>query len=440
MLREIIAQNRRGDAGGVCSVCSAHPWVLEEALAEAQASGGLALIESTSNQVNQYGGYTGQTPADFAAGVRAMAGRAGLAPERLLLGGDHLGPHPWRREPAGRAMEEACRLVQDCVRAGYVKIHLDASMPLGGDPPGALDPEIAAARAARLCQAAEEADGRGRLLYVIGTEVPIPGGEQAAAGPPEVTPPGRMRFTLESHEAAFRQLGLEAAFERVIGLVVQPGVEFGAEQVFDYDRQRARALSAALPAWPELVYEAHSTDYQRPQALAEMVEDHFAILKVGPWLTFAMREAVLALEAVEREWLGERRGVELSRVWETVEEAMRRDPRHWRDYYRGEEEALRRARKYSYSDRVRYYWPEPDVQAALARLVSNLRASPPPLPLVSQFLPAEYEAIREGSLANEPLSLIRRRIGGVLRIYRQACRAATFGPARNASPTPSRTP
>lgn len=425
MLREIIAQNRRGQGGGVCSVCSAHPWVLEATLLEARESGGVALIESTSNQVNQYGGYTGQTPAQFATGLRAMAERAGLSPDRLFLGGDHLGPHPWRREPAERAMEEGCRLVAECVRAGYVKIHLDASMPLGGDPAGALEPEVAAERAARLCLAAEQAGGGGPLLYVIGTEVPVPGGEQSSGGPPEVTRPEDMRLTLELHEAAFRRLGLEAAFERVVGLVVQPGVEFGSEEIFDYSRERARALSAALPARPELVYEAHSTDYQRPRALAEMVEDHFAILKVGPWLTFAMREAVVALEAVEQEWLGARAGAQLSRVWETVEEAMQRDVRHWRDYYKGTEAELRLARKYSYSDRVRYYWPDPRVQAALALLVRNLREHAPPLTLISQFLPAEYEAVREGALASEPVSLVRHRIGHVLRLYREACRPAS---------------
>lgn len=440
MLREIIAQNRRGQGGGVCSVCSAHPWVLEATLLEARETGGVALIESTSNQVNQYGGYTGQTPAQFAAGLRAMAERAGLVPDRLVLGGDHLGPYPWRTEPVTRAMEEGCRLVEECVRAGYQKIHLDASMPLGDDPPGALDPEVAAERAARLCRAAEQAGGNGPLLYVIGTEVPVPGGEQSTGGPPEVTRPEDMRLTLELHEAAWRKLGLEAAFERVVGLVVQPGVEFGSEEIFDYNRERARALSAALPAWPELVYEAHSTDYQRPRALAEMVEDHFAILKVGPWLTFAMREAVLALEAIEQEWLGGRRGVQLSRVWEALEEAMQRDERHWRDYYRGTEAELRLARKYSYSDRVRYYWPDPGVQAALALLVRNLREHPPPLSLISQFLPAEYEAMREQTLANEPVSLIRHRIGRVLRLYREACLPATPAPAPSASPTPSRTP
>lgn len=442
MLRQIVQANRRGGAVGVCSVCSAHPWVLSAALAEARRDGTFALIESTSNQVNQHGGYTGQTPAAFAASLRRLAAEVGLEPDRLLLGGDHLGPYPWRRRPAREAMAEACRLVRDCVLAGYVKIHLDASMPCADDGLR-IDPELAAERAAELCEAAEAASSerRGsRPLYVIGTEVPAPGGEQTAAEPLAVTSPDDARATLELHRQAFVRRGLEDAFERVIGLVVQPGVDFSAVDVHDYDRARATALRDSLPAAPELVYEAHSTDYQLPRALREMVEDHFAILKVGPWLTFALREAVLALSAIEQEWLGGRRGVELSRVWEALEAAMLADPSHWRNYYTGTEDERRLARKYALSDRVRYYWAVPEVQAEVGRLLGNLRAAPPPSTLISQFLPAQYEALREGELDADPLALIEHRIAQVLRVYAAACRPATTGRAPNASPTPSRTP
>ena len=50
-----------------------------------------------------------------------------------MLGGDHLGPYVWRAEPADEAMAKARDLVRDYVAAGYTKIHLDASMRLGGD-------------------------------------------------------------------------------------------------------------------------------------------------------------------------------------------------------------------------------------------------------------------------------------------------------------------
>ncbi|MFB3828353.1 MAG: class II D-tagatose-bisphosphate aldolase non-catalytic subunit [Bryobacteraceae bacterium] len=412
VLIDVVRRNRAGHPAGMFSVCSANPWVLRAA-----ADFELVCIESTSNQVNQFGGYTGQTPAGFAAMVRA------IKPHGLILGGDHLGPYPWRGEPAADAMEKACELVRQCVRAGYSKIHLDASMSCGGDPAGALDERVIAARTAQLCRAAEEArEGGAPPLYVVGTEVPAPGGEPAEGEPPAVTRPEDIARTLYEMEGAFRAAGLEDAWTRVIGLVVQPGVEFGDTVIFDYDRGRARALAAGLPQRPELVYEAHSTDYQTSRALGEMVQDHFAILKVGPWLTFAFRECVFALSAIEREWLGGRRGVRLSRVRETLEAAMLANPAHWKPYYRGDDHALALARMYSFSDRCRYYWPDPAVRAELDLLMANLSAAPMPLALVSQYLPEQYRRVRAGVITNGPEEFVRDRIGAVLEIYSGVCR------------------
>src|SRR5208282_2676533 len=72
-LAEILQQNRAGQAVGVFSICSANRHVLEAGMIQAKRDNRLLLIESTSNQVNQFGGYTGQTPADFAAFVRELA-------------------------------------------------------------------------------------------------------------------------------------------------------------------------------------------------------------------------------------------------------------------------------------------------------------------------------------------------------------------------------
>ena len=56
------------------------------------------------------------------------------------------------------------------------------------------------------------------------------------------------------------------------------------------------------------------------------MKNHFAILKVGPWLTFALREAVFALANIEEEWLSGRKGFTTSRVRETLDEAMLANP------------------------------------------------------------------------------------------------------------------
>ncbi len=424
-LPEMIHRNRRGEKVGVYAVCSAHPSVIATAVRQAVEDESVLHIESTSSQVNQFGGYSGQTPSQFAKFVHCVAQSAGLPRERVLLGGDHLGPYPWRGEPAAVAMDKACELVRACVLAGYSKIHLDASMACADDKKS-LHERTVAQRAAFLCRAAESAfndlpPGSSSLLYVIGTEVPAPGGESAAGTPPTVSSANQIHHTLELFHAGFAEQNVTAAWDRVIGLVVQPGVEFGENVIFDYDRQKASALSSALPMDPALVYEAHSTDYQRPSALAQMVEDHFAILKVGPWLTFAFREVVFALSAIEREWLAHRKGVHLSQVREALEAAMLRNPVYWRSHYRGSEDELRLARSYSYSDRCRYYWGDATVQQELTKLRANLDASSPPLTLVSQYLPKEYEAIRSGRLRANSEDMIQEHIRAVLRVYAAAC-------------------
>ena len=427
-LQEIIRRNRIGERVGVYAVCSAHPSVIAAAVQQAVDDESVLHVESTSSQVNQLGGYTGQTPFQFTAFVHSAAQQAGLPPDRVLLGGDHLGPYPWRKQPSAVAMQNACELVRACVLAGYNKIHLDASMACADDNKNGPDERVIAQRAAILCRAAEGAfeelpSGSHAPLYVIGTEVPAPGGELVPGAPPAVSSADQIPRTLETFRAAFAEQNVINAWERVIGMVVQPGVEFGESLIFDYDRQKAKALSSALPKHPPLVYEAHSTDYQKPSALAQMVEDHFAILKVGPWLTFAFREAVFALSAIEREWLAHRSGVRLSQVREALEAAMLRNPDYWRSYYHGSEDEIRLARVYSYSDRCRYYWGDAHVQGELAQLHSNLEASPPALTLVSQYLPMEYEAIRSGRLRATADDMIQEHIRIVLRIYAEACQA-----------------
>jgi len=430
-LTALLQAHRNGKSVGIYSLCSANRYVLEAGIEQAKQDGSLLLIESTPNQVNQFGGYTGQTPSDFAQFIGQLAATEDFPSERIILGGDHLGPHVWRKESSKEAMEKARVLVRDSVRAGYAKIHLDTSMRCADDPGdrhSALRDETVSERAAELCAAAEEASKeRGEEfpapLYVIGTEVPIPGGELAEGKAPEVTRVDALQKTLEVAKRAFEARGLESAWERVVAVVVQPGVEFGDASVFAYDRKKAEALSTfALKHWHG-VYEAHSTDYQPAAALQQLVNDHFAILKVGPWLTFAFREAVFALAALEEEWLAPRRGVRVSRVREELDQAMVENPSFWKNYYRGDETAIRLARRYSYSDRSRYYWPVPRVAAALDRLIANLAADPPPNSMMSQFLPRQGEMVLNGCLRHSPKELIRSKVREVLEVYATACGA-----------------
>jgi D-tagatose-1,6-bisphosphate aldolase subunit GatZ/KbaZ len=425
---EVVKANRDGKRRGITSICSANRFVLQAAMIEARESGNMVCIESTSNQVNQFGGYSGMSASDFAGFVSGIANGTGFPPEWILLGGDHLGPFPWQEEPARASMAKAAELVRTCVLAGYTKIHLDTSMRCADDPGGAgapLSEETATERAALLCEIAEHAyamrpAGSPAPLYVIGTEVPVPGGEQEDSRI-QITRTGDLQRTIELTRRAFRTRGLDSAWKRVVAVVVQPGVEFGDATIVEYDRAKARELSSCIKGIDRLVYEAHSTDYQTRLSLRRMVEDHFAILKVGPWLTFAAREALFAIEAMEVEWLSGRRGMKLSGLRRALEEAMLENPRHWQKYYRGGEVDLRFARSFSFSDRCRYYWPQPGVQQAVQRLLQNLSEHTVPLTLLSQFMPDQYEAVRDARLTAHPMDLVRDRIARVLALYADAC-------------------
>ncbi|MGO9037806.1 MAG: D-tagatose-bisphosphate aldolase, class II, non-catalytic subunit [Steroidobacteraceae bacterium] len=419
-LRKIIAQHKAGRSVGVYCACSAHPLVIEAALKQVRRHSGSVLIEATSNQVNQDGGYTGMRPAEYSRFVLAIAARLGIPQEQVQLGGDHLGPNCWQDLPAEDAMARSEQLIADYIAAGFRKMHLDCSMSCAGDPIALSDATVAA-RTVRLCAVAEQMwrrVGGEAPVYVIGTEVPVPGGAQESLTELALTGATAASATIDAHWSAFQSAGLHHVWPRVIGLVVQAGVEFDHHKVIDFQAPRAIDLVGVIEAQPYMVYEAHSTDYQTSANLRALVRRHFAILKVGPALTFAMREALWALDQIEREWLGTEQS---SRLRETVHEVMTATPRFWNKYYLSGGRQLALDQQYSLSDRIRYYWPMPAVEAALNRLLANLDANPPPLTLLSQYLPLQYEAVRAGRIGLCARELVLHAIEQVLQQYAAAC-------------------
>lgn len=423
VLTTLAAAHRKGQTFGVTSVCSAHPVVLRAALRRAAAHRTPVLIEATCNQVNHLGGYTGMTPADFATLVRRIAGEEALPKGLLILGGDHLGPNPWRKEPAEAAMAQAVAMIRAYAAAGFGKLHLDASMGCLGEPE-ALDDATTAARAARLAAAAEAAAaeaGHPPPLYIIGTEVPPPGGADHVLSQIAPTAPEAARQTYAVHRETFARAGLFEAFARAIGLVVQPGVEFGNANVILYDRSRAKALSGILNDLP-LIFEAHSTDYQGAAPLRALVEDGFAILKVGPELTFVLREALYGLDLIASDLLP---GYGDRPLKAAMEALMRADPGDWQRHYPGTAAEQRVLRHYSYSDRIRYYWNRPAAQRMVQRLTEALAGQHLPVTLLRQHLP---QFTRFADAAFDPQELLIAAVDAALAPYHQACHAAQARP------------
>nr|WP_249158161.1 D-tagatose-bisphosphate aldolase, class II, non-catalytic subunit [Bradyrhizobium jicamae] len=429
-MQHLVASRRHGRPEGITSVCSAHPLVLRAALRQGREHGSSVLIEATCNQVNHLGGYTGLQPGDFVSLVRTIADEEAFPAERIILGGDHLGPNPWRDRPAEDAMNEAEKMVAAFIRAGFRKIHLDASMGCKGEP-AALDDEATAQRALRIAEVAEQvAKGAGGAMpfYVIGTEVPPPGGADHVLTAVEPTSRAAARQTIKVHRELFGKAGLDDAFSRVVGLVVQPGVEFGNHNVIRYRRDKARDLSGLLDDEPHFVFEAHSTDYQGREPLGELVDDGWAILKVGPELTFVLREALYALDLMASDLLpdyGQRP------LYATMERLMSAQPNNWKGHYDGNEPERRLLRHYSFSDRIRYYWVAPEAKAAVKRLVDALHGVRVPASLLRQHLPAgEHFA----SAPLDPEAVVIWRIARSLDDYHAACRGNRQNQRREARP------
>lgn len=412
-LQVMMDRRRNGEKIGIPSYCSANKYVLEAALKRAKKLNQPTLIEATANQVNQFGGYTGMLPIDFKNFVMGMAKELGVDESLVILGGDHLGPLTWVNETEAEAMAKSEELVRQFVLAGFTKIHLDTSMKLGDDSKEEmLATEVIARRGVKLYKVCMEAydellktnPDAMRPVFIIGSEVPIPGGAQEEEEGISVTKPESFRDTVDTYKRIFAEEGVEDAWSDVIAVVVQPGVEFGDAQVFYYDSEAATALTDSLKDYPEIVFEGHSTDYQSKKCLKAMVEDGIAILKVGPALTFGLREALFTLDKIEEALVPEEKRAHFVDV---LEEVMLANPKNWQKHYHGTEEELAFARKYSFSDRARYYIGEEKVQNSIDKLLANLDETGIPMSILHQYLPKQYDKVVAGELENKPVELIK---------------------------------
>lgn len=424
-LKQIVTKQKNGEPVGIYSCCSANDYVIEAALMRAKKENSCVLIEATANQVDQNGGYTGMKPVDFHAFVMKKADEIGFDRSRVFLGGDHLGPLTFASKPEAEAMKDAEELVRCYVAAGFTKIHIDTSMKVADDDPNVrLSDEVIASRGARLARVCEDTyqellktnPDAVRPVYIVGSEVPIPGGAQEENAGMQVTRVEDFKATVKTFESAFAKEGLNETWKDVIGVVVQPGVEEKDAGCTEYDREKAKDLMASIKEYPNLVFEGHSTDYQTKFKLRELVEDGVGILKVGPAMTYAMREALFALSYIE-EMMLHGTDKEPSHFIDVLEAAMLEQPKNWNKHYHGDDNALWFKRKFSFSDRSRYYMPQATVADAKNKLIGNLREVGISLAVLSQFMPIQYTKVREGELENDPEALIRDRITNCIDEY-----------------------
>ena len=424
-LTKIVTIQKSGKAVGIYSACSANSFVIEAVLKKGLEDNSCVLIESTANQCDQFGGYTGMKPIDFKNYVYEIADKLGFDKNKIFLGGDHLGPLTWTSLNEKEAMANSEVLIDAYVSAGFTKIHVDTSMKVADDDPNVrLSDETIARRGVHLVKVAENAYKKlletnpdaVEPVYIVGSEVPIPGGSQAVVDEGvQVTKVEDFAATMNTFKDTFEKEGISDVWDRVLGIVVQPGVEEKDSGCTEYDRSKAVELAKAIRTIPDLVFEGHSTDYQTKIKLREMVEDGVAILKVGPGLTFAAREGLYALSFIEDEAC-KTNGKTPSNFRDVLDAEMLKNDKHWKKHYHGTDAEIALKRKYSFSDRSRYYYTTDAVKAAIDTLLDNLKDGCP-LNLLSQFMPIQYTKVREGVLKNDPKELVLDRIGNTIDEY-----------------------
>lgn len=425
-LFSLVTKRQNGIFTGIPSFCSANKIVIEAILEQSKRFDDKVVIEATSNQVNQFGGYFRMTPYDFRNYVYKIADSINYDKSNIILGGDHLGPQPWQHLPEKEAMENSKELVRQTVMAGYMKVHLDTSMRVGDDDINEpLSDDTIARRGAVLMKVAEDAyrellkekPNAIHPVFIVGSEVPIPGGAQDD-GTMKITSPSDFENTIIAYKRQFEKHGISDLWQYVIAVVVQPGVEFGESEIHKYNRLDSFKLCQKLKEYPDLVFEGHSTDYQSPEALKQMVEDGIAIIKVGPALTFAVREALFALSFIERELVDD--DSKRSHFIEVLDKAMVANPKDWKNYYKGTEKEKALSRKYSYSDRCRYYLTQPEVEAEMDKLLCNMSKVDIPMGLLMQYMPIQYMKVRDGKIGKSARELVKDSVVNIVEDYNYA--------------------
>lgn len=414
-----LIKNKDKNLKGIISVCSSNEIVLEAVLKRIKNTNLPIIIEATANQVNQFGGYSGLTPFQFKELVMKIAEKVSFPKERIILGGDHLGPHVWREEEPETAIEYAKQMIKEYIKAGFIKIHIDTSMPLKNE--NTIDYDKIAKRTALLCSVAEKTfeifsfrnPNTIRPVYVIGADVPPPGGEPYAKQ--IVTTKEELEKSLNYFKEAFKKEGIEQALNYVIAIVSNFGNSFGEDEINDFYQEKVKPLKKILKKY-NIVFEGHSTDYQTKENLKRMVKCGIYILKVGPALTFALREALIALSHIEEE-LYKDEIQKLTSFKETLLNEMLKNKTYWIKYFDTNDKLIKVKLLYSYLDRWRYYFENKNVKNAIYSLIRNLENIEIPSWLISQYFPYQYQKIRRGELKKDIMEIIFDKIGMIIDDY-----------------------
>ena len=105
---------------------------------------------------------------------------------------------------------------------------------------------------------------------------------------------------------------------------------------------------------------------------------------------------------------------------ELLEKLMLEDTSKWVKYYHGSEREIEIKRRYSLSDRCRYYFAMPEIREAIEKLIKNIDAQEIPTGLLYQYMPLQYKKVRDGKLKKDARALLMSFVTDVADDYNYA--------------------
>jgi len=321
------------------------------------------LIECTSNQVNQFGGYSGLKPKEFYKKIILLSKKIQLNRKYIIFGADHLGPLPWKNLNKKNAFKNAEKLLKSISKEKFEKIHLDTTIVCGNEKKLNLDK--VRSRFFELFKSIPKKKLK-NIYLVAGSEVPYAGGGDFKENI------SKLKDVQNDYSIYNSIINQKKSKKREFALVIEPGMSFTNDKIFKPNFKNLKNISK-FSKKKNIFFEAHSTDYQRMDVLKKLVKSNFKFLKVGPELTFKYHQSLKLMLDLEKRYtpiyFRSNLNNELNKI-------MKKKNKYWKDYYKGSTSKINFLKFNSLLDRVRYYWNHSSVDRSKEKLFKNIDRVP----------------------------------------------------------------
>ena len=199
------------------SFCTSNFEVIRSILLYAKLKNFPVLIECTSNQVNQQGGYTGLEPKEFRKRVKSLSKTINFKKNYLIFGADHLGPLPWKKFSKKKAFLNAKKLLNLTLKENFEKIHLDTTIRCAKEKSLSLDD--VRLRFKELFKVIPKKNLK-NLYLVAGSEVPLAGGGDIKESISTLN-------DIKKDYSIYDKIINKSKYVKEFALVIEPGMSFG---------------------------------------------------------------------------------------------------------------------------------------------------------------------------------------------------------------------